>query len=244
MAAAWSPAIEETGFAYCRRQGKAETFHRIMLLPVFRDLIKAQWLAVIELLKRHGGMPVSEIARQTGASYMTAKSHCDQLADAGYLIRTRLPRAEVGRPEIFYSLAEKADALFPQAGADFSLDLLEELRAMHGESAPERLIFQHFAKAAARWEKALEKTANATSRARKLAALRTRDGYASEFTQDPGGPARIVEYHNPLQRVFERFPRVVAMEQRMLEQLLGCRVTRHEIAGGPETTPRVVFDLC
>jgi predicted ArsR family transcriptional regulator len=215
-----------------------------MFLPVFRDLIKPQWLAVIELLKRHGGMPVSEIARQTGASYMTVKSHCDQLSAAGYLRRTRLPRAEVGRPEIFYSLAAKADALFPQADADFALDLLEELRAMHGESAPERLLFQHFAKAAARWEKALEKSKTAADRARKLAALRVKAGYASEFAQDSAGPARIVEYHNPLQRVLERFPRVVAIEQRMIEQLLGCRVTRHEITGGPETTPRVVFELC
>lgn len=215
-----------------------------MLLPVFRDLLKPQWLVVIEFLKQHGGMPVSEIARQMDASYMTVKSHCDQLSKAGYLRRTRLPRTEVGRPEIFYSLAAKADALFPQAGAEFALELLEELRAMHGESAPERLIYQHFAKAAARWEKALEKTSSPAARARKLAALRVKVGCASEFTQAPGGPARIIEYHNPLQRVFERFPRVVAMEQRMIEQLLGCRVTRHEVAGGPETTPRVVFELC
>jgi predicted ArsR family transcriptional regulator len=215
-----------------------------MLLPVFRDLIKPQWLAVIELLKQHGGMPVSEIARQTGSSYMTVKSHCDQLGKAGYLHRTRLPRTEVGRPEIFYSLAAKADALFPQAGADFALDLLEELRAMHGESAPERLLFQHFAKTAARWEKTLEKTTAPAGRARKLAALRVKAGYACEFVQEPGEPARIVEYHNPLQRVFERFPRVIAMELRLIEQLLGCRVTRHEIPGGPETTPRVVFELC
>jgi predicted ArsR family transcriptional regulator len=214
-----------------------------MLLPVFRDLIKPQWLAVIELLKQQGGMPVSEIIRRTGGSYMTVKSHCDQLTQSGYLRRTRLPRSEVGRPEIFYSLAAKADGLFPQAGADFALDLLEELRAMHGESAPERLLFQHFAKTAARWQKALGKSGVAAERAQQLAALRIKAGAASEFVQDPGGPVRIIEYHNPLQRVFERFPRVVAMELRMIEQLLGCRVSRQEIAGGPETTPRVVFEL-
>jgi predicted ArsR family transcriptional regulator len=214
-----------------------------MFLPVFRDLIKPQWLVVIELLKQQGGMPVSEIARQTGASYMTVKSHCDQLAKAGYLRRTRLPRTEVGRPEIFYSLAAKADALFPQAGADFALDLLEDLRAMHGESAPERLLHQHFSRIAARWGEALEKASEPAARARKLAALRVKAGYASEFAQDAGGAARLIECHNPLQRVFERFPRMIVMEQRMIGQILGCRVLRHEIAGGPETPPRVVFEL-
>lgn len=215
-----------------------------MFLPVFRDLIKPQWLVLIELLKQHGGMPVSEITRKTGASYMTVKSHCDQLTKVGYLRRTRLPRTDVGRPEIFYSLAAKADALFPQAGVDFTLDLLEELRVMHGENAPERLLFQQFAKTSARWEKALEKTIDPAERARKFVTLRIKAGYASEFSQDPGGPARIIEYHNPLQRLFERFPRVVTMESRLIEQLLGCRITRQEIPGGPETTPRVIFELC
>jgi predicted ArsR family transcriptional regulator len=91
---------------------------------------------------------------------------------------------------------------------------------MHGDSAPERLLFQYFAKTAARWEKALEKSSTPAARARKLVALRVKAGCASEFVQDP---ARIIEYHNPMQRVFERFPRTVAMEQRMIEQLLGCR---------------------
>lgn len=224
------------------RRAESDDFPRLttMFLPVFRDLIKPQWLLVIELLKHHGGMSLSEIGKQTGASYMTVKSHCDQLVDAGYLHRTRQPRVEAGRPEIFYSLSARADALFPQAGVDFVFDLLEELRAMHGDSAPERLLFQYFAKTAVRWEKALEKTSTPAARARKLAALRVKAGCASEFVQDP---ARIIEYHNPMQRVFERFPRMVAMEQRMIEQLLDCRVTRHEIPAGPETTPRVVFEL-
>jgi hypothetical protein len=54
---------------------------------------------------------------------------------------------------------------------------------------------------------------------------------------------RIEEFHNPLQRVFERYPRVVAMEQRMIEQLLGVRVTRRGLPGGRSGQPRVVFEV-
>jgi predicted ArsR family transcriptional regulator len=224
-----------------RREESGElSFLTTMFLPVFRDLIKPQWLLVMELLKQHGGMPLSEICKHIHSSYMTAKDHCDQLVEAGYLHRTRMPRTEVGRPIIFYNLAAKADALFPQAGMDFVFDMLEELRAMHGESAPERLLFQHFAKVAARWGKALEKSNTPVERARKLAALRIKSGCAGEFVHDP---ARIIEYHNPMQRVFDRYPRAVVIEQRMIEQLIGCRVTRHEIPGGPETTPRIVFEI-
>jgi predicted ArsR family transcriptional regulator len=214
-----------------------------MLLPVFRDLIKPQWLAVIELLKKHGALPVSEIASHTGASYMATKAHCDQLAECGYLHRARLPRTEVGRPEIFYSLSAKADALFPQAGAAFALDLLEELRAMHGESAPERMLFQMFAKTAAAWGRPLESYASCHEKARKLAEMRNKEGYASAYVQDSSGDGNIVEHHSPLQWIFDRYPRCIAMEQRMIEKLLGCPVTRSESARGPESAPVIVFKL-
>lgn len=214
-----------------------------MLLPVFRDLIKPKWCLIIEALKQRGGMPVSELSTETGGSYMTLKASCDELVKAGYLLRTRLPRREVGRPEIFYSLAAKADVLFPQAGLDFSLDLLDELRLMHGENAPGRLLFQHFERLVARYGKALAEFPTAAAKARKFVALRVKDGYASRCEETPGQPLRIVEFHNPLQRLFDRYPRALVMEQRMIEQVLGTRVTRSEIPGGRESTPRILFEI-
>jgi predicted ArsR family transcriptional regulator len=214
-----------------------------MLLPVFQDLVKPQWRLIIETLKLSGGMPISELIRRTGTSYMTAKTHCDELAEAGYLTRTRMPRTAVGRPEIFYSLSSKADALFPQAGIGLTLDLLDELRTMQGENAPERLLFQYFSKLGARLEKSISKLPSTAEKARKLASLREKDGYVSRCETEPGQPIRIVEHHNPLQRVFERFPRAATMEQRMMEQVLATRVIRNEHPAGPESPPCTVFEI-
>lgn len=214
-----------------------------MLLPVFKDLIKAPWRLVLEELKRAGGLPVSELARKTGGSYMAVKTHCEDLTRAGYLIRTRLPRTAVGRPEIFYSLAVKADGLFPQAGVDFTLGLLDELKLMYGESAADKLLFQYFQKRQEQLGKQLEALPSPAQRAVKLAALRTMDGCANHCDPVAGGPIQIVEYHNPLHRVFERYPRAIGMELRMLEQLIGTRVTRQSLPAGRETPPRVVFEI-
>ena len=96
-----------------------------MLLPVFQDLIKPQWRAVLEELKLSGGLPVSELARRLDASYMAVKQQCEELKKLGYLDRSRIPRTAVGRPEIFYSLSVKADALFPEAGLRFTLEILQ-----------------------------------------------------------------------------------------------------------------------
>lgn len=214
-----------------------------MLLPIFRDLIKPQWRTVLEELKRSGGMPASELSRTIGGSYMAVKTHCEELTAAGYLIRTRLPRTEVGRPEIFYSLAARSDALFPQAGVDFTLDLLDEVRRMYGESAPDKLLFQYFQRRQAEWSKPLEKLPATAEKAARLAKLREKDGCASRCESAPDSPIRIVELHNPLQRVFERYPRAAAMETRMIEALLDARATRSELPGGRDTSPRVVFEI-
>jgi len=214
-----------------------------MLLSVFKDLVKPQWRAVLEELKLSGETSVSDLARNIGGSYMAVKTHCEELTKAGYLVRTRLPRVEVGRPEIFYSLSTKADALFPQAGADFTLELLEGVRLMFGESAPEKLLFQYFQKQSDGLEKRMAKIHTIEEKAAKLAALRTQQGHSGFCKQDPGEPLRIVELHNPLQRIFERYPRAITMEVRMLEYLLGRKITRRELPCGRKTTPCVVFEI-
>ena len=211
-----------------------------MLLPVFNDLIKPQWRTVIEALKQSGGLPVADLMKHTGGSYMAVKTHCEELTAAGYLVRTRLPRAEVGRPEIFYSLAAKADALFPHAGTDFILGLLDETKRMFGDTAPEKILYQHFQSRFEQLSAALDRVEDPRRKLEKLAALRVAEGCASSVETDP---LRLVELHQPLARVFERYPRAAAMEQRMIEQVLGRRVTRRELSGGREGTPRVVFEI-
>jgi predicted ArsR family transcriptional regulator len=214
-----------------------------MFHPAFQDFIKPQWRKIIETLKHDGGLPVAELARRTAGSYMTVKTHCEELAEAGYLARTRLPRAAVGRPEIFYSLAGKADALFPLAGIAFAIEMLEELRAMHGESAPERLLNRHFGKTGERHAAVVGRDGDLVARVIKLANLRHSEGHACRCDQDAGQPLRMVECHNPLQPVFERFPRAVMMELRMIEHVLGAGVRRSELPGTPHGSPRVVFEI-
>lgn len=214
-----------------------------MLLPVFHDLIKPQWRSVLEELKHSGGLPVTDLARRVNASYMAVKQHCEDLKMLGYLDRSRVPRTVVGRPEIFYSLSAKADALFPQAGVEFTLELLEELKSLLGESTPDKLLFQHFQKQQEKWQPALASAPSLEDKATKLTALRAKGGCNVRCTIIPENGVSIEEFHNPLQRLFERYPRAIAMEQRMIEQLLGTRVNRRELDGGRNGQPRVVFDV-
>jgi predicted ArsR family transcriptional regulator len=213
-----------------------------MLSPVFKDLIKPQWRVVLEELKKSGAMSVSELARQLEASYMAVKQHCEELKKSGYLDRSRVPRTAVGRPEIYYSLSEKADALFPQAGVDFTLELLEGLKVLAGESMPEKLLFHYFQRQQKKWQPQVSKGSTLAEKISKLAGLREKEGGVVRFEASGGGWV-FEEFHNPLQRIMERYPRAITMESRMIESLLSARVTRRELPGGRGGLPRVVFEV-
>ena len=214
-----------------------------MFRPGFRDLVKPHWVATIEELKLAGGLPVSELARRIDASYMAVKQYCEDLKDLGYLERSRIPRTEVGRPEIFYRLTAKADALFPQVGTGFSLEILDNLKPIFGDSAPERLLFQYFQQQQEQWAPKIAKAKSLVEKATMLAGLREKNGCFGRCKYDAEKGFRIEEYHHPLQRIFDKYPRAIAMEQRMLEQLLATKVVRREIAGGKAGPARVDFEI-
>lgn len=214
-----------------------------MFLPGYRDLVKPQWIAVIEELKLSGHLPVTELSERLKVSYMSAKQYCEDLVKRGYLERTRSPRREIGRPEVFYRLAPRADRLFPEAGVGFSLEILDQLRALFGDSAPERLIYQYFERLRERWQPRLAKARSLVEKATLLAGLREHAGCFARCKYDPSRGFRIEEYHHPLRPVFERYPRAIGMEVRMLEGLLGTKVIRREIAGGPHGPARVDYEV-
>jgi predicted ArsR family transcriptional regulator len=214
-----------------------------MFLPGFRDLIKPQWVSTIEELKLSGGLPVSELSRRIEVGYMAVKQYCEDLKELGYLDRSRVPRTEVGRPEIFYRLTKKADALFPQAGTMFSLEVLDGLKPLFGESAPERVLFQYFQQQQEEWLPKLGKAKSLIEKATLLAGLREKTGCFDRCKYDAEKGFRIEEYHHPLQRIFEKYPRAAAMELRMMEQLLGAKVVRREIPGGRAGPARIDFEV-
>lgn len=214
-----------------------------MFLPGYKDLVKPQWVATLEELKISGELPVSDLARRLKMSYMAVKQYCEALKQLGYLERSRAPRSAVGRPEIFYCLAPKAAILFPQAGVGFSLDLLENLKALFGESAPERLIFQYFQHQQERWKPRLAKAKSILERATLLAGLRLQEGCFARCKYDPANGVRIEEYHQPLQPIYAKYPRAIGMEMRMFEALLGTRVTRREIPGSRHGPARVDYEV-
>jgi predicted ArsR family transcriptional regulator len=215
-----------------------------MFTQAFHDLLKPQWLATLAELKTSGGLAVSELSRRLDSSYMTIKQHCESLTKLGYLKRSRVPRTEIGRPEIFYRLSEKADSLFPSIPAAFTLDMLDQVRQTFGETAPEKLLFQYFQAQEEIWKARLSKDTTLLQKAQLFAKVREQDGLFLRCVEDPAS-GRIVlrEFHHPLKGIFEKFPRAIAMEQRAIEAALGHRLSREPVATTGDFPSHIDFIL-
>ncbi len=214
-----------------------------MFLPGVRELVKPQWVAIVEELKWSGGMAVPGLAKALGMSYMGVKQHCLKLVECGYVESWRLPRERVGRPEVMYRLTGKADGLFPQAGVEVTLGLLEGAARLFGDAAPERLMHQYLRVQRDAWWPRLQRLKSLVERATRLAELRARSGCLNRCTYDAAGGFRIEELHHPLRPVFERWPGVQTVELRLLEELLGTRVVRRQTGGGRGGPLRVVYEV-
>lgn len=215
-----------------------------MFLNAFHDLLKPQWLSVLMQLKMSGGMAISELSRVLDTSYMTVKQHCEDLTKHGYLMRIRLPRTEIGRPEIFYRLSEKADSLFPTISTTFSVQMLEHARTLFGETAPEKLLYQYFQEQETNWKARLSQGTTLLYRAGLFVKMRSKEGlFMKCICDEVTGQIRLRLFHHPLKQIFESFPRSVALEHRAMEEALGVKLTRvvAEPVGGE--SPYVDFIL-
>lgn len=197
-----------------------------MFSETFKDLAKPQWLAALGVLIARDGTTIRELAEMLDVSYMAAKQYSEDLTRLGYLQRMRTPRTAVGRPEISYRVTPKTNRLFPDIGMSLCLELLENSRILFGENAPERLIYQHFESLHARWSKILTPLGDPREKAAELASLRCRYGAVCIFSTLPGSPARLIDTHNPLDPVFQHYPKAVSMETRLLQDLIGTNVER------------------
>jgi predicted ArsR family transcriptional regulator len=208
----------------------------------FRDLVKPHWVRIVEELKLSGCLPVPELQRRLGGSYMGIKDQCEALTKRGYLETWRVPRQKIGRPQIMYRLTEKADPLFPGAGA-LSLELLDAARQLFGDTAPERMLLHHFQQLRETWRPRLAKAKSLVEKATLLSALREKEGCFGRCKYDPQQGFRIEEYHHPLQEVFEIYPNAIQFELRVMEELLGSKVVRREVPGGRGGPARVDYEV-
>jgi predicted ArsR family transcriptional regulator len=132
--------------------------------------------------------------------------------------------------------------VFPAPGA-LSMPLLEAARQLFGDTAPERLLLQHFKQLGEVWRPRLAKARSMVEKATLLSALREEEGCFGRCKYDPQDGFRIEEFHHPLGPIFQRYPNAIQFELRVMEEALGTRITRRVLTDHRGLAVRTDYEI-
>lgn len=189
---------------------------------LLNEIGRTQRLSILHELKRSNGLPVKQLAKRLGMSYMGVKQHCIELERDGYVDTWRNPKP-IGRPELLYRLTRKAHELFPVQSHGLLIDTLEAASQLYGPTAPGKLLLLHFRKKAEDYKERLRGDTLA-EKAKWFSRIRDNEGCMSEFRAGP--PVCVVERHSPMGDLFFIYPEVEQMEKEMYEEVLETKVRR------------------
>ena len=192
--------------------------------------------AVLYALRRRGQATAADIARQLQMTSSGARQHLSALVDEGLAEATERPRpaGQRGRPQLEYTVTDKADGLFPKAYGELTNELLGYVA--DADSGLVDTVFER---------RRDERVRNATQRLARCRSLKAKvaeltrilddDGYLASWEEMPGG-FRIIEHNCAIWAVAQRYGQACTSEIDFIRTVLPeAKVERvqHMVAGGP-----------
>ena len=95
--------------------------------------------AILDYLQREGRGTVRELAAFLGITLVGVRQHLAVLQRDG-LVQARQEPGRVGRPALIYALTPKGEALYPKTYDTLANMLMEEIRAIAGAEALQRVL--------------------------------------------------------------------------------------------------------
>lgn len=194
-------------------------------------------------LKTHGPMATEALASHLGISREGARQHLEKLAAEGLVARGD-EKQGVGRPRRRWSLTQAGHSRFPDAHAQFTVELLASIREEFGEAGLDRLIARRETATRKAYASELARVMDWRERVEALAALRSREGYMAAVEPGEDGSLILVENHCPVCAAASTCQGLCRSELEVFQDTLGpgCTVerTEHLLAGARRCAYRIL----
>jgi iron-sulfur cluster biosynthesis transcriptional regulator SufR len=196
---------------------------------------------LLHALKSAGPQTATAIARRLGVTAVAARQHLAKLAAEG-LVAFEAEAAGVGRPRHLWRLTEKGHARFPDNHAGLALELIQAVGRVFGAEGLESLIAER-QKANLKLYKSRLGAGDLRQRIRRLAALRSEEGYMAEVAPAPDGGFLLKENHCPICVAARTCQGLCRSELALFRAVLGPKVEverlEHILAGARRCAYRV-----
>ena len=169
-------------------------------------------------LRKHGEARAEELAEALGVTVGAVRQHLQGLAAAD-LVEHREERPGPGRPRHVYRLAPAAEALFPRAYGELTVELLDYI----GDENPELVARAFERRRRARVERTLERLSGLDFDARVAEVTRVldEDGYLADAEPlADGGGWQIREHNCAILAVAQRYGHACGAELAFLREVL------------------------
>jgi predicted ArsR family transcriptional regulator len=198
--------------------------------------------AILDRLKQEGPQDAGTLAASLGISAMAVRQHLYDLRDQGLAAYEETARP-LGRPAKLWRLTPAADAFFPDGHAELTLSLLAAMGEAFGAEGMDRLLALRTREQIAAYRAGIGEAKALPERLRRLAALRSEEGYMAAVEKQQDGGFLLVENHCPICAAATACSGLCAAELAVFQAALGEDVTvertDHILAGARRCAYRV-----
>jgi predicted ArsR family transcriptional regulator len=201
---------------------------------------------LMERLKMVDSATAPELAAEFGLTDTAVRQHLDSLESAGLVARAAAPPIGRGRPPVRWHLTELAGELFPNRHSDLTAELLTAIREQFGESGLQQVLNARATMQLGHYRAALPEAGTSVRvRARRLAEMRTAEGYMADVLPPVRGDASVVlvEHHCPISGAAGVCQGLCQAELEVFREALGPDVeverTQHLLSGDRRCAYRI-----
>jgi predicted ArsR family transcriptional regulator len=180
-------------------------------------------MEVLELLRRQGRCSAETVASDLGVTPNAVRQHLSNLEREGFVV-SHPERSGRGRPSLYFSLTERADAVFPKRYGQLATMVLQEVQEMGGPEALDEV----FSRVAARHAHAIQPALEGLEfdeKLRRVVVWIGRAGTLAEQSETPEG-VKVTIHNCPFRNTALKFPQVCTITPHLMSRLLGTAVSQ------------------
>jgi predicted ArsR family transcriptional regulator len=199
-------------------------------------------LRVLHALKSAGPQTAEALGRKLGMTAVGARQHLARLGEES-LVDAVDQSEGVGRPKRIWSLTEAGHARFPDNHAGLTLELITAIRKTGGEAMLDQVIEAREQAALLTYRRALEGAASLKDKVKRLAKIRSEDGYMASTAAGGEGALLLIENHCPICVAAKACQGFCRSELALFRETLGEQVSvareEHIVAGARRCVYRI-----
>lgn len=175
--------------------------------------------AILTQLKEMGPQTAPALATHLDVTPMAIRLHLYDLA-AEQLIDFSEKKMVRGRPAKYWALTDAAQSIFPDAHQSLAVDLLNTITQALGQAGLESVIDAHSQNQLTHYTSELNTATTISERVKRLADIRTREGYMVVIAQD-GEDWLFCENHCPICSAAKTCTKLCTNELWVFQEVLG-----------------------